>query len=89
MDPLTQTGVIPAHREAPEPLAMNIRAGRFVQQAQGYQTIEPAAPPPDPPIHFDGGLLSVLSQADQALGRLDGTAGTPPNPDLFVAMHVR
>jgi Fic family protein len=31
----------------------------------------------------------VLSQADQALGRLDGTAGTLPNPDLFVAMYVR
>lgn len=68
---------------------MNTRAGRFVQQARGYQAFEPAALPPDPPIRFDGGLLSVLSQADQALGRLDGTAGTLPNPDLFVAMYVR
>lgn len=68
---------------------MNTRAGRFVQQAQGYRAFEPAALPPDPPIHFDGALLSVLSQADQALGRLDGTAGTLPNPDLFVAMYVR
>jgi len=30
-----------------------------------------------------------LSQADQAIGRLDGVARTLPNPDLFVAMYVR
>src|SRR5919202_5587007 len=45
--------------------------------------------PPDPPIHVDGELLALLSRADQALGRLDGSAQTLPNPDLFVAMYVR
>jgi Fic family protein len=34
-------------------------------------------------------MLSLLSQADQQLGRLDGLAQTLPNPDLFVAMYVR
>ena len=34
-------------------------------------------------------MLRVLSQADQALGRLDGATQTLPNPDLFVAMYVR
>ena len=30
-----------------------------------------------------------MSEADLALGRLDGTVTTLPNPDLFVAMYVR
>jgi Fic family protein len=68
---------------------VSTRAGRFVSQAQGYRAFEPAPLPPVPPLQFDGELLGVLSQADQALGRLDGTAGTLPNPDLFVAMYVR
>jgi Fic family protein len=34
-------------------------------------------------------MLSALSAADQALGRLDGVIQTVPNPDLFVAMYVR
>jgi Fic family protein len=68
---------------------MNARSGRFFQQTQGYRAFEPTPLPPDPPIEFAGELLAVLSQADQALGRLDGTAGILPNPDLFVAMYVR
>jgi len=31
----------------------------------------------------------VLSQADRALGRLDGSIQTLPNPDLFVFTYVR
>ena len=31
----------------------------------------------------------LLSQADQALGRLDGSIQTLPDPDLFVFMYVR
>lgn len=34
-------------------------------------------------------MLALLSQADQALGRLDGQTQTLPNLDLFVAMYVR
>ena len=49
----------------------------------------PALRGAQPAIHVDGGLLAAPSQAAQALGRLDGTAGMPPNSDLFVAMYVR
>ena len=35
------------------------------------------------------GLLKALSEADQALGRLDGSTDMLPNPDLFVAMYVK
>jgi Fic family protein len=38
---------------------------------------------------MDPPMVSLLSQADQAVGRLDGLAQTLPNPDLFVAMYVR
>jgi Fic family protein len=34
-------------------------------------------------------LLSLLSRADLALGRLDGVIRTVPDPGLFVAMYVR
>jgi len=65
------------------------RAGRFVSQPAGYKAFIPANLPPEPPIQLDAGLLSLLSRADQAVGRLDGVAQTLPSPDLFVAMYVR
>jgi Fic family protein len=34
-------------------------------------------------------MTSLLSDADRALGRLDGASSVLPNPDLFVAMYVR
>lgn len=65
------------------------RAGRYVKQLTGYRAFIPGPLPPDPPIQVDHGLLSLLSRADQTLGRLDGLTQTLPNPDLFVAMYVR
>lgn len=38
---------------------------------------------------MEGELQALLSEADQALGRLDGSVLTLPDPDLFVAMYVR
>jgi Fic family protein len=66
------------------------RAGRFIRQAaEGYAAFIPARLPPDPPIAIDGTLRTLLSEANLALGRLDGVIGILPNPDLFVAMYVR
>ncbi len=65
------------------------RAGRYVTQPSGYQAFTPAALPPDPPVRITGDLQASLSQADLALGRLDGSIQTLPNPDLFVFMYVR
>lgn len=65
------------------------RAGTFVPQSGGYSVFVPARLPPDPPLEVDTETLSLLSAADQALGRLDGVVQTVPNPDLFVAMYVR
>ena len=65
------------------------RAGRYVRQPTGYRAFLPAPLPPDPPVAMDGHLHTLLSQADRALGRLDGSVLTLPNPDLFVFMYVR
>lgn len=65
------------------------RAGRYVQQPAGYRAFVPAPLPPDPPLDLSGSLRDKLSQADYALGRLDGAVLTLPNPDLFVFMYVR
>jgi Fic family protein len=66
-----------------------MRTGRYVKQLGGYRAFIPAVLPPDPPLDFDTELTRLLSDADRALGRLDGVASVLPNPDLFVAMYVR
>jgi len=65
------------------------RAGRYVSQSSGYRAFIPENLPPDPEIDFDLELRTLLSNADRALGRLDGATGFLPNPDLFVFMYVR
>ncbi|MEQ1826413.1 MAG: Fic/DOC family N-terminal domain-containing protein, partial [Pirellula sp.] len=66
-----------------------MRAGRYVKQSTGYRAFLPADLPPVPPIAMEPELIRLLSDADRALGRLDGVATVLPNPDLFVAMFVR
>lgn len=65
------------------------RAGLYIAQPSGYRAFIPAPLPPDPPVKLAGELPNLLSQADRALGRLDGSVATLPNPDLFVFMYVR
>src|ERR1700722_4499275 len=65
------------------------RAGRYVRQPTGYKAFLPKPLPPEPSISFDGEFLALLSKADLALGRLDGSTETLPNPDIFVFMYVR
>ncbi len=65
------------------------RTGKYVRQSGGYRAFLPAPLPPDPPIQINDELQVLLSQADRALGRLDGSIQTLPHPDLFVAMYVR
>lgn len=65
------------------------RAGRYILQPQGYRAFVPAPLPPIPPVRMDDEMWALLSQADRALGRLDGATAILPNPDLFVSMYVR
>ncbi len=69
-----------------EPLS---RAGRYVRQPSGYRAFIPSPLPPNPPVRIEGHLGVLLSRADRALGRLDGSIVTLPNPDLLIYMYVR
>ena len=66
-----------------------MRAGQYLKQATGYKAFDPKPLPPDPPLKIDVKLSRLLSQADLALGRLDGVSTLLPNPDLFVSMYAR
>jgi Fic family protein len=60
-----------------------------VRQPNQYAAFIPAPLPPHPPLKWDDELQYLLSKADRALGRLDGSIQTLPDPDLFVMMYVR
>jgi len=66
-----------------------MRAGTYQKQTSGYRAFIPAALPPNPPIAMDDELQTLLSTADRALGRLDGSIQTLPDSNLFVLMYVR
>lgn len=68
---------------------MHREAGAYFRQPEGYKAFVPRPLPPDPPITYDDDLRSLLSAADLALGRLDGSIEALPNPALFVFMYVR
>lgn len=70
-------------------MELQARAGRYIRQPAGYRAFLPAALPPDPPVRLEGPLGVLLAQADSALGRLDGSVVTLPEPDLFVFMYIR
>lgn len=65
------------------------RAGHYVLQPTGFRAFLPSPLPPDPPLKLEGEIQHWLSKADYALGRLDGSIQTLPNPDMFVYMYVR
>ena len=64
-------------------------SGKWQQQLEGYTAFIPFDLPPKPQIDFDDEMRTLLSSADRALGRLDGSVEALPNADLFVFMYVR
>ena len=80
--------MVPSHIKGTAKKAYG-RAGRYVTQPTGYKAFIPAPLPPNPPVRISPKLQLLLSQADMAMGRLDGSIATLPNPDLFVLMYVR
>lgn len=68
---------------------MRRTTGRLIRQPQGYMAFNPEPLPPVPRIRLDEPMQDLLSKADRALGRLDGSIQSLPNPDLFVFMYVR
>ena len=81
--------MVNAGRHTGSDTGQGTRAGRYLPQPEGYRAFIPAPLPPTPPVQIVGDLQRLLSEADRALGRLDGSVQTLPNPDLFVYMYVR
>lgn len=50
------------------------RAGQYIRQTAEYSAFIPAPLPPDPPLVMDAVTARLLSEADLALGRLDGAS---------------
>src|SRR6266511_4626403 len=69
-------------------LMASTRAGHYERQRAGYRAFVPEPLPPDD-LRLDESLVALLSEADRALGRLDGAVGVIPDPDLFVLQYVR
>ena len=65
------------------------RAGTWRLQPEGYRAFLPRPLPPEPALRLDGPLQALLSEADQALGRLDGSIAVLPDPDLFLLTYIK
>lgn len=68
---------------------MKRESGNLILQPGQFRAFFPKHLPPEPPIEYNYELLNLLSEADRALARLDGTTISLPNPDLFIAMYVK
>lgn len=71
---------------------MERKSGQYVHCAtagETYRAHVPAPLPPDPPLAIDADLLTLLEQANRALGRLDGIADLLPDRNLFLYQYVR
>lgn len=66
--------------------------GEYVESIVGGERVDAfvpfGLPPIAPPLEFDGELLSLLSRANHALGRLDGLAQLSKQPDLDLLIYA-
>lgn len=72
--------------------SINSRIGRYVATVAFDETVNAYVPPvlpPEPPLTLSPQLLQRLSEADRAIGRLDGVAMLLPDKALFLYMYVR
>ena len=67
-----------------------MRTGKYITQLKGDLEYKAFIPYPLPfEIKIDKEFQSLLSEADQSLGRLDGIAETLPDVDFFILMYIR
>jgi Fic family protein len=64
-----------------------VAPGRLVKTVDGCWGFVPNPLPPQ--LRWDADLITLLSAADRALGRLSGIGQTLPNPHLLIAPFVR
>ena len=69
---------------------MIMRTGTFISQLSSELSYKAFVPNNLPfKVTIDENLQQLLSQADQALGRLDGIGETIPDVNFFILMYVR
>lgn len=71
---------------------LSSRIGEYVSTVAFDETVDAYVPPPlppYPPLDISGPLLHKLSEADRAIGRLDGITFMLPDKALFLYMYVR
>jgi len=67
-----------------------MRCGKYITQLKGDAKYRAFVPNPLPfEIKVNEQLHVLLSQADLALGRLDGIAETLPDVDFFILMYIK
>ncbi len=65
------------------------RAGRLVDIGSGQKAHLPSSLSSMGELFIDREFLSLLSEADVSLGRLDSLSDLLPDPDLFVLMYIK
>ena len=67
-----------------------MRSGKFINQLSGDMQYSAFIPNPLPfDVGMDDTLQRLLSDADMAIGRLDGISAMIPDVDFFILMYVR
>src|SRR3989338_2665336 len=67
----------------------NIFIGRLIQQPGGFKAFVPEKFPPTALSFSEPKLVKLLSEADLALGRLDGFTKNIPDLNFFVLMYMK
>lgn len=78
--------------DSPTQQDVTSRIGRYVTTVAFDEAVNAYVPPPlppNPPLALSPILLQRLSEADRAIGRLDGVAMLLPDKALFLYMYVR
>ena len=66
------------------------RVGKVITQLNGYKAFIPKKLfPGGPKLELGAKCLLLLSEADRALGELNGITDLLPDPELFIAFYVR
>ncbi|MEK7526031.1 MAG: Fic family protein [Patescibacteria group bacterium] len=63
--------------------------GKMILQPKGFKAYVPEKFPPEGLVTLDNEMVKLLSQADLALGKLDGITQLLPDLDFFIFMYVR
>ncbi len=66
-----------------------VTIGRLIQQPGGFKAFVPEKFPPKKLSFSDPKLVKLLSEADLALGRLDGLTKNIPDLNFFVLMYMK